>query len=85
MDVNDDGADREGLGRPEHERSGATVDEAVEKAEAGSQVEGEHTPSGQASEPGDSRIERLADVEERSTDNTGEAVPDDPPISDDAE
>jgi hypothetical protein len=50
------------LGSPEHERSGSTVDEAVAKAEEGSQVEGIHTPSGQE-ESGESRIEQMADVE----------------------
>jgi hypothetical protein len=50
------------LGSPEPERSGSTVDEAVAKAEAGSQVEGVHTPSGQE-ESGDSRVEHMADVE----------------------
>ncbi len=58
--------DREGLGAPEHGRSGATVDEAVETAEAGSQVEGKHTPSGQAAS-GESRVERMVDVEREST------------------
>ena len=44
-------------------RSGRTVDEAVAKAEAGSQIEGVHTPSGQAAS-GESRVEKMADVEE---------------------
>ena len=67
MGVEDDEpGDRAGLGAPEHRRSGATVDEAVENAEAGSQVEGEHTPSGQAAS-GESRAERMADVERKST------------------
>ncbi|BEP13551.1 hypothetical protein acdb102_18620 [Acidothermaceae bacterium B102] len=43
-------------------RSGETVDEAVATAEAGSQVEGVHTPSGQA-ESGDSRLEQMTEVE----------------------
>jgi hypothetical protein len=50
------------LGSPVPERSGNTVDEAVEKAEEGSQVEGVHTPSGQE-ESGESRVEQMADVE----------------------
>ncbi|MGI8760649.1 MAG: hypothetical protein ACR2LF_05010 [Jatrophihabitantaceae bacterium] len=49
------------LGAPEHERSGATVDEAVAKAEDGSQVEGMHTPSGQAAS-GESRVEQMPEV-----------------------
>lgn len=52
----------ETLRSPDHDRSGSTVDEAVEKAEAGSQVEGVHTPSGEE-ESGDSRVEQMADVE----------------------
>ena len=43
-------------------RSGDTVDEAVATAEAGTQVEGVHTPSGQA-ESGDSRLEQMTEVE----------------------
>jgi hypothetical protein len=52
----------ESLGSPEPERSGSTVDEAVAKAEEGSQVEGVHTPSGQE-ESGESRVEQMVDVE----------------------
>ena len=59
---------------PAHERSGETIDKAVAKAEAGSQVEGVHTPSGQA-ESGDSRVEHMVDVEERSTTPAGEDAP----------
>lgn len=71
MDVEDnEPGGREGLGAPEHGRSGATVDEAVEKFEAGSQVEGRHTPSGQAAS-GESRAERMVDVERESTDLAG--------------
>jgi hypothetical protein len=48
-------------GSPDHDRSGETVDEAVETAERGSQVEGVHTPSGQ--EPsGESRVEQMPEV-----------------------
>lgn len=60
--MTEQGSTGEGLGGPEHERSGATVDEAVAKAESGSQVDGEHTPSGQA-ESGDSRLEHMPDVD----------------------
>jgi hypothetical protein len=42
-------------------RSGSTVDESVAAAEAGSQVEGVHIPSGQA-ESGDSRLEHMPEV-----------------------
>jgi hypothetical protein len=52
----------ETLGSPDPDRSGSTVDEAVAKAEAGSQVEGVHTPSGQEAS-GESRVEQMADVE----------------------
>jgi hypothetical protein len=47
---------------PVEERSGPTVDDAVARAEAGTRVEGVHTPSGQAA-PGDSRLEQMRDVE----------------------
>jgi hypothetical protein len=67
MDVGDEeAAERAGLGAPEHGRSGPTVDEAVEKAEANSQVEGVHTPSGQA-ESGASRVEKMVDVDRTNT------------------
>lgn len=49
------------LGAPDHDRSGPTIDESVEKAEAGSQVEGKHIPSGQAPS-GESRLEQMPDV-----------------------
>ena len=52
----------ESLRSPDHDRSGSTVDEAVAKAEAGSQVEGVHTPSGREAS-GESRAERMVDVE----------------------
>ncbi len=48
-------------GSPDHDRSGETVDEAVETAERGSRVEGVHTPSGQA-ESGESRVEQMPEV-----------------------
>lgn len=50
------------MGSPDHDRSGLTFDESVDKAEEGSQVEGVHTPSGQA-ESGESRVEQMPDVE----------------------
>jgi hypothetical protein len=49
------------LGSPDPDRGGETVDAAVENAETGSQVEGVHTPSGQA-KSGESRVEKMADV-----------------------
>lgn len=52
----------ESLGSPVPERSGADVDEAVATAEEGSQVEGVHTPSGQA-ESGESRLEQMPEVQ----------------------
>jgi hypothetical protein len=46
---------------PAPERSGSDVQEAVDTAEEGSQVEGQHSsPSGV--EPGESRVEQMADV-----------------------
>jgi hypothetical protein len=42
-------------------RSGSTVDESVAAAEAGSEVEGVHTPSGRA-QSGDSRLEQMPEV-----------------------
>jgi hypothetical protein len=50
------------LGSPDHDRSGETVDEAVETAEQDSQVEGVHTPSGEA-KPGESRAEQMPEVQ----------------------
>ena len=47
---------------PAPERSGSTVDEAVANAEENTQVEGVHTPSGEA-ESGESRAERMTEVE----------------------
>lgn len=49
-------------GSPDHDRSGATVEEAVETAEAGSQVDGPHTPDGHTAS-GESRVERIRDAE----------------------
>ncbi len=46
---------------PAHERSGETVDEAVATAEEGSEVDGVHTPSGQAAS-GESRLEQMPEV-----------------------
>jgi hypothetical protein len=54
-------ADRPTLGAPDASRGGASIDAAVANAEAGSQVEGVHTPSGQA-EPGESRLEQMPEV-----------------------
>ena len=74
MNVEDEqSGDGEGLGSPEHWRSGRTVDEAVAKTEAGSEVEGAHTPSGQA-RSGESRVEKMVDVDQVSTNRT-EAEP----------
>jgi hypothetical protein len=53
-------------GAPEHERSGPTVEDAVATAEAGSQVEGDHTPIGRA-DVGESRLEQMADVAQEGT------------------
>jgi hypothetical protein len=63
-------------------RSGSTVDESVAAAEAGSQVEGVHTPSGKA-ESGDSRLEHMPEVagvgEPRIDGNPDESVEPPPP------
>ena len=45
----------------DHDRSGATVDEAIDKAETGSQTEGAHTPP-DPGDTGDARREHIADV-----------------------
>jgi hypothetical protein len=53
--------DGDTLGSPVPERSGETIDEAVATAERGSQVDGVHTPSGQA-QSGESRLEQMPEV-----------------------
>jgi hypothetical protein len=50
------------LASPDHDRSGPTVDDAVDTAEQGSQVEGVHTPSGQEAS-GQSRVEQMPEVD----------------------
>jgi hypothetical protein len=49
------------LGSSDEDLSGATIDEAIEKAEAGSQVAGAHTTSGQAASA-QSRAEEIREV-----------------------
>jgi hypothetical protein len=49
------------LGSPVPERSGDDVDDAIRTAEEGSRVEGVHTLDNAADEPGESRVEHLAD------------------------
>lgn len=49
-------------GSPDHDRSGATVDEAVANAEAGSDVEEVHTSSDETGS-GESRVERVRAVD----------------------
>lgn len=70
------------LGSPDHDRSGPTVDEAVDTAEEGSQVEGVHIPSGQAAS-GESRVEQMPEVqgvdEPRVDGNPGESGQSGPP------
>jgi hypothetical protein len=53
------------LGSPDQSRGGPDIDAAVENAESGSEVEGVHTPSGQA-ESGDSRLEQMREVDTSS-------------------
>ncbi|MEP6853362.1 MAG: hypothetical protein ABJA87_12000 [bacterium] len=62
MSDHDPAASAPSQGAPDHDRSGPTIDDAVAKSEAGSQVEGVHTPSGQA-ESGESRVEQMPEVE----------------------
>ncbi len=69
------------LGAPDDDRSGATVDEAIAKAEAGSQVGEAHDPS-DPGDTGDSRTEQIAHVggaTEGTVEGTpGETTPPDP-------
>jgi hypothetical protein len=74
------------MGNPDHDRSRVDVDEAVAKAEAGSKVDGVHTPSGRE-ESGNSRLEQMRDVEQRRVDGsapgtTTPAPPDGPSPAD---
>lgn len=62
-------------GSPEHERSGPTIDEAVAKADSGSQAEGVHIPSGEAAS-GESRAEQMPDVDGLTEDGRVEGDPD---------
>jgi hypothetical protein len=63
--------DDQPLGSPDPERSGPTVDAAVEQAEKGSRAEGDHVPSGQAA-PGESRVEEMPEVVDTVEDPAGE-------------
>ncbi len=53
------------LGSPDESRGGPDIDAAVANAESGSQIDGVHTPSGQA-ESGDSRLEQMREVDTSS-------------------
>lgn len=68
-----DSSPTEPPGSPDDERSGSTVDEAIAKAEAGSQGEGEHT----ASDPGATGEHRRAEIRnvEGATEGTVEGNP----------
>ena len=57
----DNSTPTDAMGSPDESRGGPTIDAAVENAEAGSQVEGVHTPSGEA-ESGESRVEQMPEV-----------------------
>ena len=46
-----------------HERSGRDIEEGIARAEEGTDVQGTHTLEG-SGPSGDSRVERMADVEE---------------------
>jgi hypothetical protein len=80
-----DSSPSDSLGSSDQDRSGATVDEAVANAEAGSQVDGVHTPPGPG-DTGDSRREQIRDIggatEGRVDRNPGEpATPPEPGLS----
>jgi hypothetical protein len=47
----------------DHERSGKHVEESIARAEEGTEVQGTHTLE-ESGPSGDSRVERIADVEE---------------------
>jgi hypothetical protein len=67
VDVDDDvSGGRTGLGAPEQGRSGDSIEKAVERFEAGTQVEGDHTPVGRA-DTGESRLEQMTEVEQTGT------------------
>jgi hypothetical protein len=51
------------LGSPDPSRGGADVDAAVQNAESGSRTEGVHRPAPPAEEVGDSRLERMREVD----------------------
>lgn len=74
--------DSDPLGSPDEGRGGPNVDAAVENAEAGSQVEGVHTPVGQA-ESGESRLERMTEVDlSGESEDRDPSTPDTPPRPD---
>jgi hypothetical protein len=76
QDSNDSAAPRS-MGSPDHSRSGRDVEEGIERAEEGSDVEGIHNLEGQAP-TGESRLEHMADVDETTegrVDREGEPLP----------
>ncbi|MDQ3628120.1 MAG: hypothetical protein M3419_04810 [Actinomycetota bacterium] len=76
MNANHPGGTRpsDSLGSPDHDRSGADIDEAVATAESDSQVEEIHTRSDETAS-GESRAERIRDVD-TVTDGTADSNPD---------
>ena len=74
MGVDDETGAGAGLGAPDHARSGADVEEAVERFEAGTHAEGDHTPIGRA-DVGESRLEQMVEVEQTGTGAPGTGTP----------
>jgi hypothetical protein len=71
MGVDGEIGGRGDVGGSEHARSGSTVEEAVERFEAGTLAEGDHTPVGRA-DTGESRLEQMVEVEQAGTGDTPE-------------
>ena len=63
-------------GDPRHERSGRDVEDAIARAEEGTEVEGRHTLE-ESGAPGESRVEQMTEVEEPTEGRVdrGEAQP----------
>jgi hypothetical protein len=67
------------LGSPDPSRGGPDIDAAVQNAESGSQAEGVHRPAPPDEQVGDSRLERMREVDtSASTGETGQDAADPP-------
>jgi hypothetical protein len=67
------------LGSPDPSRGGPDIDAAVQNAESGSQAEGVHRPAPPDEQVGDSRLERMREVDtSASTGETGQGAADPP-------